>query len=149
MVVVSEEALSPAATVRAGRKSRTPFPKSLQVGAHDSSSDEDWESDDEASDDEDGRVSNRGRGRVRLHAAQLPTSSALDDEDEQRKCLAEKGWARRSVVIRGVSGTIQYARRGQSFKGSCIYYGAPSALLLPAKGAAFRMRSERSERSKG
>ena len=105
MVVVSEEALSPAATVRAGRKSRTPFPKSLQVGAHDSSSDEEWASDDEASDDEDGGVSNRGRGRVRLHAAQLQTSSALDDEDEQRKCLADKCWARRTVVIRGVGGS--------------------------------------------
>ena len=30
---------------------------------------------------------------------------ALDDEDERRKCLADKGWARRSVVIRGVSGS--------------------------------------------
>ena len=42
---------------------------------------------------------------MRLHAVQLPTSSALDDEDEQRKCLADKGWARRSVVIRGISGS--------------------------------------------
>ena len=32
-------------------------------------------------------------------------SSALDDEDEQRKCLADKGWARRSIVIRGMSGS--------------------------------------------
>ena len=117
MVLVSEQVRSPAATVRAGRRSRTPFPSSLQVGAQDSSSEEEWESDDDASDDEDGGVSNRGpddedggvsnrgRGRVRLHAVQLQASSALDDEDEQRKCLADKGWARRSIVIRGVSGS--------------------------------------------
>ena len=52
-----------------------------------------------------GGISNVGRGRVRLHAVQKQISSALDEEEEQRKCLAEKGWARRSVVLRGVSGS--------------------------------------------
>ena len=105
MVVVSKEALSPAATVRAGRESRTPFPKSLQVGAHDASSDEEWDPEEEGSEDEDGRVGNAGRGRVRLHAMQMQTASGLDDEDDRRKCLADQGWARRSVVIRGVGGS--------------------------------------------
>ena len=108
MVVASEAVLSPAATVLKGRKGlpkgRAVFTEAQKVGAADDSSDEEWDEEDEDSADEDG-ISNVGRGRVRLHAAQLPTSSALDDEDETRRRLAEKGWARRSVVIRGVSGT--------------------------------------------
>ena len=94
MVEQRDEVPSSAAMVRAGRNSRTPFPSSLQVGANESSSDEEWDEEDEDSDsdDEDGGVSNVGRGRVRLHAAQLQTASALNDEDERRKCLADKGW---------------------------------------------------------
>ena len=48
-------------------------------------------------------VNNCGRGRVRLHAVQVQSACALDGEDERRKCLGEKGWARRSVVVHGVS----------------------------------------------
>ena len=108
MVSVSEEVPSPVATVRARRSNRTPFPSSMQVGANEASSDEDWDEEDEADASENaeaGGVSNVGRGRVRLHAAQPQSASALDDEDERRKCLADKGWARRSTVIRGISGS--------------------------------------------
>ena len=51
-----------------------------------STSDEDWDPEDEDTDDEEGGISNVGRGRVRLHAVQKQISSALDDEEEQRKC---------------------------------------------------------------
>ena len=41
------------------------------------------------------------RGRVRLHSiSQAQGGLAVDDE--RRKSLAEKGWARRSVVVHGV-----------------------------------------------
>ena len=96
--------MSPAATVLQGRKGRAVFARAEQVAPTDSS-DEDWDPEDEDTDDEEGGMSNVGRGRVRLHAVQKQMSSALDDEEEQRKCL-EKGWARRSVVdVRGVSGS--------------------------------------------
>ena len=83
MVEQSDEVPSSAAMVRAGRKSRTPFPSSLQVGANESSSDEEWdeEDEDEDEDDEDGGVSNVGRGRVRLHGTRGASS---DRECSQR-----------------------------------------------------------------
>ena len=90
---MSKELPSPAATVLKGRKGRAVFTKADQVAAN--SSDEDWDSLDDDSEDEDGRVSNVGRGRVRLHAVQQQISSAFDAEDDRRKCLAEKGWARK------------------------------------------------------
>ena len=75
---VSEEVPSPVATVRARRSNRTPFPSSMQVGANEASSDEDWDDEDEAdaSEDEVGGVSNVGRGR----AAQPQTATALDKQ---------------------------------------------------------------------
>ena len=39
------------------------------------------------------------RGRVRLHAVKKRASGGLEADDERRKSLAEKGWARRSVVM--------------------------------------------------
>ena len=41
------------------------------------------------------------RGRVRLHAISQ-TRGGLQVDDDRRKCLAEKGWARRTVVVHGV-----------------------------------------------
>ena len=71
---MSKELPSPAATVLKGRKGRAVFTKADQVAAN--SSDEDWDSLDDDSEDEDGRVSNVGRGRVRLHAVQQQISKA-------------------------------------------------------------------------
>ena len=64
------------------------------------------ERDDEASSsEEDGeeeeRVSNAQRGRVRLHGV-VQSSTGLEVDDDRRKSLGEKGWARRSVVVRSV-----------------------------------------------
>ena len=47
------------------------------------------------------RVSNAQRGRVRLHRASQ-SSTGLEVDDERRKSLGEKGWARRAVVLRAV-----------------------------------------------
>ena len=41
------------------------------------------------------------RGRVRMHFLSK-TPAGLELEDERRKCLAEKGWARRSLVVHSV-----------------------------------------------
>ena len=46
-------------------------------------------------------MSNAQRGRVRLHGAEQ-SSTALEVDDDRRKSLAEKGWARRSLVVRSV-----------------------------------------------
>jgi len=64
------------------------------------------ERDDEASSsEEDGeeeeRVSNAQRGRVRLHGV-VQSSTGLGVDDDRRKSLGEKGWARRSVVVRAL-----------------------------------------------
>lgn len=40
------------------------------------------------------------RGRVRLHS--ISAAPGLEVDDERRKALADKGWARRSVVVHGV-----------------------------------------------
>ena len=98
---------SPSAAVLARRASREA--KSMR---EESGSEEDcdepveWEDDDEVASEEDGseeevRVSNAQRGRVRLHWASQ-SSTGLEVDDERRKSLGEKGWARRAVVVRGV-----------------------------------------------
>ena len=69
MVKASEQVMSPAATVLQGRKGRAVFARAEQVAPTDSS-DEDWNPEDEDTDDEEGGMSNVGRGRVRLHAVQ-------------------------------------------------------------------------------
>ena len=66
---------------------------------------EEWDDDGEASSDEgesdeEARVSNAQRGRVRLHGVSQ-SSAGLEVDDDRRKSLGEKGWARRSVVVRG------------------------------------------------
>ena len=50
---------------------------------------------------EEERISNAHRGRVRLHGV-MQSSAGLEVDDERSKSLREKGWARRSVVVRGV-----------------------------------------------
>jgi hypothetical protein len=51
--------------------------------------------------EEEERVSNAQRGRVRLHGV-VQSSTGLEVDDDRRKSLGEKGWARRSVVVRAV-----------------------------------------------
>ena len=48
-----------------------------------------------------GARSNAQRGRVRLHGVSQ-SSNGLEVDDDRRKSLGEKGWARRAVVVRGV-----------------------------------------------
>ena len=49
------------------------------------------------------------RGRVRLHGSKQSTSG-LQVDDERRKSLADKGWARRTVVVNsvGASGAASF-----------------------------------------
>ena len=47
------------------------------------------------------RVSNAQRGRARLHGV-VQSSAGLEVDDDRRKSLGEKGWARRAVVVRSV-----------------------------------------------
>ena len=97
---------SPSAAVLARRASRKVKPMREESGSdEDAQEPEDWEDDDEASSEEDEsdeevRVSNAQRGRVRLHGV-MQSSAGLEVDDDRRKSLGEKGWARRSVVVRG------------------------------------------------
>ena len=100
---------SPSAAVLARRASRKVKPMREESGSdEDAQEPEDWEDDDEASSEEDEsdeevRVSNAQRGRVRLHyVSQSANGLEVDDDDDRRKSLGEKGWARRAVVVRGV-----------------------------------------------
>ena len=101
-----EELDTPAARIMARRESRAAMPDRLKVAAPDDSSDEEWNGDDDEDEEEDGRVYLDASkcGRVRLHAVQGPaqSSSGLGVDDERRKSLADKGWARRTVVVNGV-----------------------------------------------
>ena len=105
-----EELDTPAARIMARRESRAAMPDRLKVAAPDDSSDEEWNGDD----DEDGRVYLDASkcGRVRLHAVQGPaqSSSGLGVDDERRKSLADKGWARRTAVVNsvGASGAASF-----------------------------------------
>ena len=105
---------SPAAAVLARRQGRTTPQKRAQVqvssgGESETGSETGSDVEGHADDDplrDNGRDEDEGagagvRGRVRPHAL-VQVSSGLDDEDERRKALAEKGWARRSVVVHGV-----------------------------------------------
>ena len=93
-----EELDTPAARIMARRESRAAMPDRLKVAAPDDSSDEEWNGDDDEDEEEDGRVYLDASkcGRVRLHAVQGPaqSSSGLGVDDERRKSLADKGWAR-------------------------------------------------------
>ena len=102
-----EDVPSPAAAVLARRASRKVKPLREESGSdEDAEEPEEWELDDEdAGSEEEGeeeeRVSNAQRGRVRLHGAEQ-SSTGLEVDDDRRKSLAEKGWARRSLVVRSV-----------------------------------------------
>ena len=66
-----------------------------------------WEDDDEVSSEEDGsenevRVSNAQRGRVRFHRASQSSTGLEVDDERSKSFMGEKGWARRAVVVRGV-----------------------------------------------
>ena len=109
---MSEEAElpSPAATIVSRRASRSAMPERLKVAARDDSSDDEWDpeevagaSDEEDSDAEDsGADGGAKRGRVTAHYI-VQRSSGLEEHDDRRKSLAEKTWARRSVVAHNVS----------------------------------------------
>ena len=78
IVGLSMELPSPAATVkRRAAFLGAVFTKANQVAATDSFLDEDWDPPEDDSEVEDARVSNVGRGRVRLHAVQQQRSRAL------------------------------------------------------------------------
>jgi len=96
---------SPSAAVLGRRASREAKSMREESGSEEDSDEPvEWEDDDEVSSEEDGsedevRVSNAQRGRVRLHRVSQ-SSTGLEVDDERRKSLGEKGWARRAVVVR-------------------------------------------------
>ena len=108
---MSSEAPSPSAAVLARRASRQAKSMREESGSEEDCDEPDeWEDDDEVASEEDGseeevRVSNAQRGRVRLHWASQ-SSTGLEVDDERRKSLGEKGWARRAVVVRGVEPSV-------------------------------------------
>ena len=103
-----EPAPSPSAAVVARRASREAKSMREESGSdEDAEEPEDWEDDggeassEEDESDEEVRVSNAQRGRVRLHRVSQ-SANGLEVDDDRRKSLGEKGWARRAVVVRGV-----------------------------------------------
>ena len=100
---------SPSAAVVARRAGREAKSMREESGSDkDAEEPEEWDDDGEASSDEgesdeEARVSNAQRGRVRLHGVSQ-SSAGLEVDDDRRKSLGEKGWARRAVVpvVRGV-----------------------------------------------
>ena len=106
-----QDAATPAAAVLERRQRRTTPQMRKQVCSDSDSEESETGSDGEWSGDDD-PLSDHGRedededepvlrGRVRRHAiTQAVTGSELDDG--RHKSLAEKGWARRAVVVRGV-----------------------------------------------
>ena len=105
-------AASPAAAVLERRLNRTtPEKRKLPCGVSGSEgsetgSDGEWSGDDDSlsdgREDEDEEEDEAVlRGRVRPHAF-VQGSIGLELDDGRRKSLAEKGWARRAVVVRGV-----------------------------------------------
>ena len=98
---------SPSAAVVARRAGREAKSMREESGSDkDAEEPEEWDDDGEASSDEgesdeEARVSNAQRGRVRLHGVSQ-SSAGLEVDDDRRKSLGEKGWARRSVVVNGV-----------------------------------------------
>ena len=98
---------SPSAAVVARRAGREAKSMREESGSDkDAEEPEEWDDDGEASSDEgesdeEARVSNAQRGRVRLHGVSQ-SSAGLEVDDDRRKSLGEKGWARRAVVVRAV-----------------------------------------------
>mgnify|MGYP006062555837 CR=1 FL=1 len=98
---------SPSAAVVARRAGREAKSMREESGSDtDAEEPEEWDDDGEASSDEgesdeEARVSNAQRGRVRLHGASQ-SSAGLEVDDDRRKSLGEKNWARRAVVVRAV-----------------------------------------------
>ena len=105
----NEEVASPAAAVMARRATREETPAKRKVAACFDEDDTEWtpSSEDDASSDEDGEFGEEEvgevRGRVRLHAVKIRASSGVEADDERRKSLADKGWARRSVVMHALA----------------------------------------------
>ena len=98
---------SPSAAVVARRAGREAKSMREESGSDtDAEEPEEWDDDGEASSDEgesdeEARVSNAQRGRVRLHGVSQ-SSAGLEVDDDRRKSLGEKDWARRAVVVRAV-----------------------------------------------
>ena len=94
----------PSATVLARRASREVKPMREESSSdEDAEEPEEWEGADETScseeeGEEEEHVSNAQRGCVRLHGV-VQSSTGLEVDDDRRKRLGEKGWARRSVVV--------------------------------------------------
>ena len=114
---------SPSAAVVARRAGREAKSMREESGSDtDAEEPEEWDDDGEASSDEgesdeEARVSNAQRGRVRLHGvSQSSAGLEVDDDPDRRKSLGEKDWARRAVVVRAVepsgAGAQQRSGRG-------------------------------------
>ena len=102
---------SPDAAVLDRRRSRTTPDKRKQSYVEsegsESGSDGEWSGDDDplsdhgCEDEDEDEDETVRRGRVRPHTV-VPSSNGLELDDGRHKSLAEKGWARRAVVVRGV-----------------------------------------------
>ena len=106
MATEAVAAASPALAVVARRASREATPVKHKVAASDDDDDDaDWMRTSEVSSDEGNEAGEDGgvvRGRVRLHAVKKRVSGGVEADDDQRKNLADKRWARRSVVMHGL-----------------------------------------------
>ena len=113
MSSTEQDVASPAAAVLERRPSRTTQEKRKQPCGDSESegsetgSDGEWSGDDDPlsdhgrEDEDEDEEETVLRGRVRLHAA-VQVSNDLELDDGRHKSLAEKGWARRAVVVRGL-----------------------------------------------
>ena len=71
-----------------------------EAAAYEHSSDEDYDSLLESESEDESTPDGILRGRARLHCVQ---PSSAGEDNERRKSMMEKRWARRSVVVHGVS----------------------------------------------
>jgi len=113
MSSTEQDVASPAAAVLERRPSRTTQEKRKQPCGDSESegsetgSDGEWSGDDDPlsdhgrEDEDEDEEETVLRGRVRPHAA-VQVSNDLELDDGRHKSLAEKGWARRAVVVRGL-----------------------------------------------
>ena len=118
MSSTEQDVASPAAAVLERRRSRTTQEKRKQPSGDSESEESETGSDGEWTGDDD-PLSDHGRededeeedeavlrGRVRPHAV-VQGSNGLELDDGRHKSLAEKGWARRAVVVWAVWARVE------------------------------------------
>jgi len=141
------------AAVLARRESREAKSMREESGSEEDSDEPvEWEDDDEVSSEEDGsenevRVSNAQRGRVRFHRASQSSTGLEVDDERSKSFMGEKGWARRAVVVRGVepSGAADFEAvpgreeydLGEDGSKAPLFRGLPTAWLPALLQAAF------------